>query len=141
MGGKRLAKMGKRRRPIYTNTLSAQRSCNLDTVTSQGKMVLVREKWFWSGKNQGKVREFWFLIFVGTLPFVPGLVYSTCDCFSTEYYCLRQHNNKSLCPYTLAKQLHFSTYKGISLQLSMGQCQNHKSPIHQDLLQCMFLQS
>jgi len=50
MGGKRLAKMGKRRWPIYKNTLSAQISCNLDTVTSQGKMVLVREK---SGKSQG----------------------------------------------------------------------------------------
>jgi len=50
MGEKRLAKMGKRRRPTYKNTLSTQRSCKLDTVTGQGKMVLVREK---SGKSQG----------------------------------------------------------------------------------------
>ena len=50
MGGKRLANMGKRRRPTYKNTFSAQRSCILDTVTGQGKMVLVREK---SGKSQG----------------------------------------------------------------------------------------
>ena len=50
MGGKRLANMGKRRRPTYKNTLSAQRSCKVDTVTGQGKMVLVREK---SGKSQG----------------------------------------------------------------------------------------
>jgi len=39
--------MGKRRRPTYKNTFSAQRSCKLDTVTGHGKMVLVREK---SGK-------------------------------------------------------------------------------------------
>jgi len=44
MGGKRLANMGKRRRPTYKNTYSVQRSCILDTVTGQGKMVLVREK-------------------------------------------------------------------------------------------------
>jgi len=44
MGGKKLANMGKRRRPTYKNTFSAQRSCILDTVTGQGKMVLVREK-------------------------------------------------------------------------------------------------
>jgi len=44
MGGKRLANMGKRMRPTYKNTFSAQRSCILDTVTGQGKMVLVREK-------------------------------------------------------------------------------------------------
>jgi len=44
MGGKRLANMGKRRRPTYKNTFNAQRSCILDTVTGQGKMVLVREK-------------------------------------------------------------------------------------------------
>jgi len=50
MGGKRLANIGKRRRPTYKNTLSVQRSCKLDTVTGQGKMVLVREK---SGKSQG----------------------------------------------------------------------------------------
>ena len=50
MGGKRLANMGKRRRPTYKSTFSAQRSCILDTVTGQGKMVLVREK---SGKSQG----------------------------------------------------------------------------------------
>ena len=36
--------MGKRRRPTYKNTSSAQRSFKLDTVTSQGKMLLVREK-------------------------------------------------------------------------------------------------
>jgi len=45
-----LANIGKMRRPTYKNTLSAQRSCILDTVTGQGKMVLVREK---SGKSQG----------------------------------------------------------------------------------------
>jgi len=50
MGEKRLAKMGKRRRQTYKNTFSAQRSCKLDTVTGQGKMVLVREK---SGKSHG----------------------------------------------------------------------------------------
>jgi len=44
MGGQRLANMGKRRRLTYKNTLSTQRSCKLDTVTGQGKMVLVREK-------------------------------------------------------------------------------------------------
>jgi len=43
MGGKRLANIGKRR-PTYKNTFSAQRSCKLDTVTGQGRMVLVREK-------------------------------------------------------------------------------------------------
>jgi len=48
MGEKRLAKMGKRRRQTYKNTFIAQRSCKLDTVTGQGKMVLVREK---SGKS------------------------------------------------------------------------------------------
>jgi len=42
--------MGKRRRPTYKNSFSAQRSCKRDTVTGQGKMVLVME-------NQGKVRE------------------------------------------------------------------------------------
>jgi len=42
--------MGKRGRPTYKNTFSAQKSCILDTVTGQGKMVLVREK---SGKSQG----------------------------------------------------------------------------------------
>jgi len=42
--------MGKRRRPTYKNTFSAQRSCKLDTVTGQGKMVLVREKSGKSGK-------------------------------------------------------------------------------------------
>jgi len=36
--------MGKRRRLTYKNTLSTQRSFKLDTVTGQGKMVLVREK-------------------------------------------------------------------------------------------------
>ena len=50
MGEKRLSKMGKRWRPTYRNTFSAQRFCKLDTVTGQGKMVLVREK---SGKSQG----------------------------------------------------------------------------------------
>jgi len=51
MGGKRLAKMGKRRRPFtYKNTFGAQRSCKLDTVSGQGKMVLVRKK---SGKSRG----------------------------------------------------------------------------------------
>jgi len=45
-----LAKLGKRRRPTYKNSFSALRSCKLDTVTGQGKMVLVREK---SGKSQG----------------------------------------------------------------------------------------
>ena len=50
MGGKRFANMGKRRRPTYKNTFSAQRSCIIDTVTGQGKLVLVREK---SGKSQG----------------------------------------------------------------------------------------
>jgi len=44
MGGKRLANMGKRRRPTYKNTFSNQKSSILDIVTSQGKMVLVREK-------------------------------------------------------------------------------------------------
>ena len=44
MGGKRLANMGKKRRPTYKNTFSSQRSFKLDTVTGQGKMVLVREK-------------------------------------------------------------------------------------------------
>jgi len=44
MGGKRLANMGKRRRLTYKNILSVQRLCKLDTVTSQGKMVLVMEK-------------------------------------------------------------------------------------------------
>jgi len=44
MGGKRLANRGMRWRPTYKNTFSAQTSCKLDTVTSQGKMVLVREK-------------------------------------------------------------------------------------------------
>jgi len=43
MGGTWLAYMGKRRRPTYNNTFSAQRFCKLDTVTGQGKMVLVRE--------------------------------------------------------------------------------------------------
>jgi len=42
--------MWKRRRPTYKNTLSAQRLCIVDTVTGQGKMVLVREK---LGKSQG----------------------------------------------------------------------------------------
>jgi len=50
MVGKMLASMGKRRRPTYKNTFSAQRLCKLYTVTGQGKMVLVREK---SGKSQG----------------------------------------------------------------------------------------
>jgi len=51
MEGKRLANMAKRRRPTYKNTLSAQRSCKLDTVTGQGK-------WFWSRKSHGNFREF-----------------------------------------------------------------------------------
>jgi len=42
--------MGKKRRPTYKNTFSSQRSFKLDTVTGQGKMVLVREK---SRKSQG----------------------------------------------------------------------------------------
>ena len=49
MGGKSMAN-GKRRRPTYENTFSAQRLCKLDSVTGQGKMVLVREK---SGKSHG----------------------------------------------------------------------------------------
>jgi len=43
IGGKSLAKMGKKRRLTYRNNLRAQRSCKLDTVTGQGKMVLVME--------------------------------------------------------------------------------------------------
>jgi len=42
MGGKRLANMGKRRRPTYKNTFSAYLT-----------LLPVREKWFWSGKSQG----------------------------------------------------------------------------------------
>jgi len=49
MGGKRSANMGKRG-ATYKNTFSAQRYCKLETITGQGKMVLVREK---SGKSQG----------------------------------------------------------------------------------------
>jgi len=53
MGGKRLANMGKRRRPTY----SIKRLLALKDRANVTRLP-VREKCFWSGKSQVKVREF-----------------------------------------------------------------------------------